>query len=184
MCSSTSRLPSGWTLTPTFAAGSETISPAPGSSEECEERGRGDRERGALRAGRVTRRRGLSAAGVGAAGAASRSSPAALRGRRRPRPRRTPASRSRTSREDHGGEGLDRVVVRQHRVVVDLARDRDLVLRVAELGLQLEEVLVRLQVRVGLGDREQPAERLAQDALGLRRRRRGPAPAGPPFGLR
>ena len=32
-----------------------------------------------------------------------------------------------------------------------------------ELGLELAEVLVRLQLRVRLGDREQAAERLAQD---------------------
>src|SRR5215469_113325 len=34
--------------------------------------------------------------------------------------------------EQHGREDLDRVVERQHRVVVDLPRDRDLVLGVAE----------------------------------------------------
>ena len=72
--------------------------------------------------------------------------------------------------EDHGREGLDRVVEGEHRVVVDLARDGDLVLGVAELVLQVEEVLVRLQLRVGLGDGEQPAERLAEDALRLRGR--------------
>ena len=41
-----------------------------------------------------------------------------------------------------------------------------LVLGLGELRLELEEVLVRLQLRIGLGDGEQPSERLAQDALG------------------
>ena len=73
---------------------------------------------------------------------------------------------------DHdAGERLDRVVVGQHGVVVDLPGDRDPVLRLGELALQLPEVLVRLQLRIRLGDREQPAERLAQDPLGLRRPR-------------
>src|SRR5262245_59778094 len=50
------------------------------------------------------------------------------------------------AREQHGGEHLDRVVERQHGVVVDLARDRDLVLGVAQLALEVEEVLACLQV--------------------------------------
>ena len=70
------------------------------------------------------------------------------------------------ARDQHGREDLDRVVVGQNGVVVDLTRDRDLVLGVLELGLQVEEALVRLQVRVGLGDGEQPADRLAEQALG------------------
>ena len=57
-------------------------------------------------------------------------------------------------------------MVGQDGVVVDLARHRDLVLGLGELGLQVEEVLVGLQVGVGLGDREQPAERLGEEALG------------------
>ena len=71
------------------------------------------------------------------------------------------------------GNDLDRVVEGEHGVVVDLARDGDLVLGVRELRLELVEVLARLQVGVGLGHGEQPAERLAQDALG----RPPPAPA-------
>ena len=66
------------------------------------------------------------------------------------------------ARDEHRGEGLDRVVVRQHRVVVDLPRDGDLVLRVLQLVLEVQEVLVRLQLRIRLGNREEPAERLAQ----------------------
>ena len=52
-------------------------------------------------------------------------------------------------------DGLERRVVAQHRVVVDLARDGDLLLRVLELRLQLLEVLRRAQLRVVLRDGEQ-----------------------------
>ena len=70
--------------------------------------------------------------------------------------------------DQHGREHLDRVVERQHRVVVDLARDGDLVLGVLQLLLEIEEVGARLQVGVGLRDREEPSERLAEDAFGRR----------------
>src|SRR5262249_27528856 len=40
------------------------------------------------------------------------------------------------------------------------------------LPLQIEEVLARLELRIGLGDGEKPAERLVEDALRLTRRRR------------
>ena len=75
------------------------------------------------------------------------------------------------------GERLDAGVVVLHVAVVDAARARDLILGVRQLGLQLLEVLGRAQLRVGLGDGEQPAERSGQRALGLRdlRRARGPA---------
>src|SRR6478672_7284441 len=69
---------------------------------------------------------------------------------------------------DHDAwERLDRVVIREHGVVVDLPRDRDPILCLGELALQLAKVLVRLELGVGLGDGEQTAERLAQDPLGL-----------------
>src|SRR3954452_4943638 len=74
--------------------------------------------------------------------------------------------------DQHGREHLNPVVVGQHRVVVDLSRHGDLVLRVLELRLEVEEVGARLQVRVGLGDCEQASKCLAEDALcsgGLRR---------------
>ena len=104
------------------------------------------------------------------------------RGRGRARKSTTGASRcassstsknSRTEAERPGEhearERLDRVVVRQHGVVVDLARDGDAVLRLGELGLELPEVLVRLELRVRLGDGEEAAERGSEDSLGLRR---------------
>ena len=70
--------------------------------------------------------------------------------------------------EEDGREDLDRVVVGQNGVVVDLARRGDLVPRVCQLRLQLLEVLVRLQFWVGLGDCEQLTERLAEHVLRLR----------------
>src|SRR6266508_1694360 len=66
------------------------------------------------------------------------------------------------------GHGLTRVLVRQHRVVVDLACDANLVLGVLELRLQLLEVLARAQLGIGLGDREQSSDRGGERVLGLR----------------
>ena len=59
------------------------------------------------------------------------------------------------------------VVVAQHAVVVELPRVGDPVLGRGELLLQVQEVLVRLEVRVRLGHREQALQRTAQDVLGL-----------------
>src|SRR6185369_4409739 len=61
-------------------------------------------------------------------------------------------------------EGLALRVVFHHRIVERLARERHLVLGAGELLLQREHVLVRLQVRVGLGEREEAAERAAERA--------------------
>src|SRR5690349_21366903 len=149
MCSSTWRAPFGSTRTPTFACGRVNV---------------------------LSARAGPASASAASAAAAK----ATLRGRgciRLEADRRRLAVVARLELEElafpeseragdqDGREHLDRVVVRQDRVVVDLARDRDLVLGVPELPLEVEEVLVRLQLRVGLGDREQPAERLAEDAF-------------------
>src|SRR5258708_15476105 len=60
--------------------------------------------------------------------------------------------------EDVAGEGFALRVVGHHRIVERLAREGDLVLGAGELLLQREHVLVRLQVRVGLGEREHAAE--------------------------
>ena len=59
-----------------------------------------------------------------------------------------------------------------HRVVEEAARRGDLVLDVGDLGLQLLEVLVGLEVRIGLGQREQLAQRAGQHVLGRRLLRR------------
>ena len=56
----------------------------------------------------------------------------------------------------------------QHGVVVDLARDGDLLLGLGQLRLELLEVLGRTQLRVGLSDREQASDRSRQHVLGLR----------------
>ncbi len=64
---------------------------------------------------------------------------------------------------------LDRIVVGQHRVVVDLARDGDPVLRLGDLALELPEVLVGLQLRVRLGHGEEASERLTEQPFRLRR---------------
>jgi hypothetical protein len=63
-------------------------------------------------------------------------------------------------------EHLDLRVVRLHVAVVDPPRRRDLVLGVRELLLELPEGLGRAQLRERFGDREQPPERLVEDALG------------------
>src|SRR5919206_1681046 len=71
-------------------------------------------------------------------------------------------------RDEARRNGLPRVVVREDGVVVELPRDRDLVLRLLELALELLEVLARPQLRVVLGDGEEPPERRRQPTLGRR----------------
>src|SRR6476660_7042862 len=70
------------------------------------------------------------------------------------------------SGDERRRHGLRRGVVGLHRVVVELPRVADPVLGVGQLGLQGEEVLVGLELRVRLGEGEQPAERLGEYALG------------------
>ena len=175
MCSSTTRLPSVATWTETSACGSENdfasatpasasaASAAARSGASCSE-ARAHRRRGELPG---QGRRGVRLEADGrhlAVGGVLDLEELALREAER-------------AGEQDGREDLNRVVERQHGVVVDLARDRDLVLGVLQLRLEVEEVGARLQVRVRLGDGEEPAERLAQDALGGGRLR--PAPARP-----
>ena len=66
------------------------------------------------------------------------------------------------------GIDCDLVVVLHHAVVVELPRVRDAVLGGGELLLQRQEVLVRLQVGVRLGEREQRLQRAGEHVLGLR----------------
>src|SRR5689334_12348812 len=68
--------------------------------------------------------------------------------------------------EQRGRELLDARVVFLHRVVEEAPRRRELVLDVGEFGLQLLEIGVRLEVRVGLGQREQLAQRAREHVLG------------------
>src|SRR5581483_12268893 len=65
-------------------------------------------------------------------------------------------------------ESLDRDVEVAHRAVVVAPRHLQLVLDVGELGLQFQEILVGLELRVGFGDRQEPAERTLQRALTAR----------------
>ena len=58
-------------------------------------------------------------------------------------------------------------VVRLNRVVVIRARDGDAVLRSGELVLQLQEVLIRLELRVCLGHDHQATERAGELIVGV-----------------
>jgi len=60
---------------------------------------------------------------------------------------------------------LDAGVVFGGGVVHEAARRGDLVLEIAELVLKPQEILVRLQLRIVLGDRVQTREAAAQLAL-------------------
>src|ERR1700716_3541883 len=68
--------------------------------------------------------------------------------------------------EQRGRHLLDAGVVFLNRVVEEAAAGGDLVLEVGQLACQLLEVGVGLQVRIGLRQRDQPAERAAQLVLG------------------
>ena len=69
--------------------------------------------------------------------------------------------------DDHGREDLDQRVVGLDGVVVDAAGDLDLVLGIAQLLLELAEVLRRLELRIGLGDHEQLPRAPPERVLGL-----------------
>ena len=70
-------------------------------------------------------------------------------------------------RPQHAGEGLQRRIVDPHRFDVVAPGDGDAVFGAFQLRLQGKEVLVRLQIRVILADREQAPQRPGK--LGLRR---------------
>src|SRR4051794_14540441 len=63
------------------------------------------------------------------------------------------------AREQGGRELLDAGVVLLHRIIEEAPRGGELVFEVAELGLQLLEIGVGLEVRVGLAERDQPPKR-------------------------
>src|SRR5687768_3582840 len=71
--------------------------------------------------------------------------------------------------DEDGGEGLDRRVELAHRAVVMLAAEPDLVLRRGQLLLELHDVLVRLELRVVLDQREELSQRSGEEVLGLSR---------------
>ena len=70
------------------------------------------------------------------------------------------------------------VVVAHDGVVVRLAGERHLVLRRGELLGQLHHVLVGLEIRIRLGQREQPAERATELVFGAGQRGHGGGIAG------
>src|ERR1039458_5580563 len=74
--------------------------------------------------------------------------------------------------EQRGWHLLDAGVVFLNRVVEEAAAGGDLVLEIGQLARQLLEVGVGLEVRIGLGQRDQPAERAAQLVFGGRYLRR------------
>ena len=87
-------------------------------------------------------------------------------------------------RDQHGREALlDRVVAVDGLVVV-AAGGGELVLDVGELLLEREEVLRRPQLRIGLGDGDQPVQRAAELLVRLRRRGRARRLLGCRTGLR
>src|SRR3989304_8217978 len=76
------------------------------------------------------------------------------------------------SGDQNGRELLDPRVVFLHGIVEEAPRRRELVLDVGELGLQLLEILIGLQVRVSLRQREELAQRAAEHILRRRLLRR------------
>src|SRR5438128_5190244 len=77
-------------------------------------------------------------------------------------------------RQDLVGNLLDARIERGHGVVVELATVGDLILEIADTALELQEGLIRLEVRIALGHREQLPQRLADLMLGS-----GPLAQGP-----
>ena len=75
-------------------------------------------------------------------------------------------------RDQHGRKALHDRVVAVDRLVVVPPGGGELVLDVGELLLEGEEVLGRAQLRIGLGDGDQPVERAAEVLVRLRGRRR------------
>src|SRR5579859_2370683 len=68
--------------------------------------------------------------------------------------------------EQSGRETLDPGIVFLHRVVAEAPRRGDLVLQIGQLGLQLLEIGVGLEIRIGLRQRKQLAQRAGQHVLG------------------
>ena len=70
--------------------------------------------------------------------------------------------------DDIAREHIDLVVERQHVTIVEAAGSLNLVFRVRELPLQLEEVLVGLEIRIGFRDCKQALQRIREHIFGLR----------------
>jgi len=80
------------------------------------------------------------------------------------RPGRKPEHRS-----DHAAwENLSGRVVGKDGIVVELASEGDSALGIAELLLQVKELLTRSQGRIGLRNRKEALQRVAEEVLGFR----------------
>src|SRR5262249_10391974 len=73
-----------------------------------------------------------------------------------------PRLEAKGSRKQRSGKLLDSRVVFLNRVVEEPTRRRKLVFDVRQFGLQLLEVLIGLEIRVGFREREQLAQRAGQ----------------------
>ena len=69
-------------------------------------------------------------------------------------------------RDQETGKALPRGVVFGDGIVEEAPRRGNLVFDVRQLALQLLEILVRLQIRIGFRQRDQPRKRAGQRALG------------------
>ena len=119
------------------------------------------------RAGGGRRRsRGRSSRGRGASAPAAKLTAADRPRGSTPRSRRTRPARSGTSRRSATTGTTAHAGCTRGRSRCRSAGGLQPVLGVRELGLQGQEVLVRLQIRVGLGDREQLAQRGHERTLG------------------
>src|ERR1700687_4771827 len=76
-------------------------------------------------------------------------------------------ARTEEVREDHGGKRLTRGVERLRGIVVAHALNGDPVFRAFELRLQVEEILIRLQIRIAFDDNQQSRKRGAKSVLRL-----------------
>src|SRR5437763_4764596 len=129
--------PSGWIRTPTCAAGREYDFAAAGAGRRSASAASGRRVLRSRLSGELHRRR--LARGVVSLEVGTR-------------------LEVEEAGDQRGRHRLERIVVREDGVVVDLARDGDLLLRLRELRLELLVVLRRPELRVGLRDGEEAAE--------------------------
>ena len=68
---------------------------------------------------------------------------------------------------DRVGEGADAGVIALHRLIIVAAGDQDRIFGALDLALQRQEILVGLELRIGLLQPLQRDDRLGQPALGI-----------------
>lgn len=61
---------------------------------------------------------------------------------------------------------IDQRVIVPHRAIIEPPRKGNLILGFAELGLQLQKLLIGFQVRIGFGQRKQARQSLTDRAFG------------------